>query len=133
MRPPLLSSRVEKSRAHSAAQAAAPVLIGGRYASALAPAEASTAFARLAGVSVMAYLTAGVAPVTPALGVADWPSKAERLELAADRVDLRRGVGQVVGLDDLVERQRLHVELSVGERLQAVGARSDARIRRAAG
>ena len=36
---------------------------------------------------------------------------------------LARALRQVVGLDDLIERERLHVELLVGERLQAVGPR----------
>src|SRR5579883_1696426 len=47
--------------------------------------------------------------------------QAQRFDLATDRVDLGLGLRQIGGFDDLVERERLHAELSVGKRLQPFG------------
>src|SRR5947209_17960610 len=47
----------------------------------------------------------------------------ESLELAADRVDPRRFVGKGAGGDDLVERERLQIEIVSRKVLGAFGTR----------
>ena len=69
----------------------------------------------------MPYLIEGVAPVTPALGVALSPSRPSDSSLRPIESTFGARSGRSSGLDDLIQRQRLHVELLVGERLQTVG------------
>ena len=71
----------------------------------------------------MPYLTGGVAPVMPAFGVAVSPSRPSDSSFCPIESTFGGLFGQRVGRHDLIERQRLHVELFVGEPLHAIGTR----------
>src|SRR5271156_2505328 len=70
MRPPLLSRRVETRAPRNAFSRRTRLGREGGGGGEAAFADGR----RGSGNSDMAYLNAGVAPVTPALGVADWPN-----------------------------------------------------------
>ena len=49
--------------------------------------------------------------------------ESERFQRAADRVDLGLGFGQFADGRDLAQRQRLHAELRIRQRLKPIGTR----------